>query len=127
MCILVVEDEPLILMVAAHSLEDDGHEVVTASHAPAAVELIEARPGIFTALVTDHNMPPHAMSGANLVVHMRQSYPAIPMILATAMDHLIGMEFRALHHLHVLPKPYEPFALVAMVNDLLGRTEARTS
>ena len=40
MCILCVEDEIFITMVAEDALHDAGHEVVTALDSPAAVKLV---------------------------------------------------------------------------------------
>ena len=47
-CVLVVEDELLILMAAAEYLEGAGHEVMTAGHGLEAIALIEQWPIRFT-------------------------------------------------------------------------------
>ena len=120
MCVLVVEDEPLILMAAAECLEDAGHEVMTAGHGLEAITLIEQWPGKFTFLVTDFHMP-HGVTGAQLVHHMRQSYPNIPMLITTALAGAVTPQFRERHRVELLAKPYDSDSLVAAVRRLLGR------
>ena len=119
MCILLVEDEPLVRMVTAATLTDAEYAVMEAEHGPHAVELIGRHPGHFSALVTDFHMP-HGMTGADLVVHMRQHYPAIPMIIASALTGVIDPAWRRLHHVHLLQKPYSGVALLSLLAGLLA-------
>ena len=44
--VLVVEDEPLIRMGAVSSVEDAGCEALEASHADAAIQILESRSDI---------------------------------------------------------------------------------
>lgn len=119
MCVLVVEDEPLILMSAAECLEDAGHEVMAAGHGLEAITLIERWPARFSVLVTDYHMP-HGVTGGQLVQRMRQSYPDIPMLITTARVDVVTSEFRERHGVEMLAKPYGLNSLVAMVGRLLG-------
>ena len=121
MCVLVAEDEPLILELLVEVLEDAGHEVVTASNAPEALDHISRNPGRFTALVTDLYMPPHEITGADLVTFMRQGYPDIPVIVATATVHALKPEWLADHRVEVLTKPYLPDDLVSKLSGMLGQ------
>ena len=119
MCVLMVEDEPLILMSVAQYLEDAGYEVMTAEHGREALRLIEQSPVRFTILVTDYHMP-HGVTGGQLVQHMRRSYPDIPMLITTALTGEITAEVCKRHGVKVMTKPYDPDILVAMVGWLLG-------
>jgi len=122
-CILVVEDEPLIRMLAAECLEDAGYEVVTAEHGLEAINLIKQWPIRFGILVTDYHMP-HGVTGGQLVQHMRQSYPDIPMLITTALADEVTEEFRKRHGVQMLTKPYNLNGLnglVATVERLRGR------
>ena len=121
MCVLMVEDEPLILMLAAECLEDAGHEVMTAGHGLEAITLIEQWPTRFSMLVTDYHMP-HGVTGGQLVQHMRRSYPDLPMLITTARANAVMVEFRKRHAVEMLAKPYKPNSLVATVERLFGRT-----
>ncbi|MDB5521696.1 MAG: response regulator receiver, partial [Tardiphaga sp.] len=41
--VLIVEDEPLLRMLAAESIEADGYEAVEAGHADDAILILESR------------------------------------------------------------------------------------
>ena len=124
MCVLMVEDEPLILMAVAECLENAGLEVMTAEHGLEAITLIEQWPVKFSILVTDYHMP-HGVTGGQLVQHMRQSYPDIPMLITTAHPDAVTAEFRERHRVEMLFKPYDLSTLVATVGRLLDRTLTR--
>jgi CheY-like chemotaxis protein len=119
MCVLLVEDDPTILLWVSESLRDAGHEVMTAADGPEAFALIEQWPGHFSVLVTDYTMP-RGVTGADIVVRMRESFPAIPMVIATAALGAVSGEFQQRHRVHVLPKPYETQELVTIVGGLLA-------
>jgi CheY-like chemotaxis protein len=105
LCILLVEDEFLIRDLAQQVLEDAGHEVFAAEHGHQAYEFLAIHPGLFTCLVTDYHMP-GAYNGGHVVEHMRLFYPGIPMILASAYLHITTSEWRDLHDVNLLVKPY---------------------
>jgi len=125
-CVLMVEDEPLILMAVAECLESAGHEVMTAEHGLEAITLIEQWPVKFSILVTDYHMP-QGVTGGQLVQQMRQSYPDIPMLITTARPDVVTAEFRERHRVDVLFKPYDLNSLVATVERLLDRTPTEQS
>lgn len=76
--VLVVEDEPLIRMDAADTLEEEGFEVIEAATARAALAILETREGDVAALFTDVDMPGD-MNGLELagIVHARWPHVAI--------------------------------------------------
>lgn len=119
MCILLVEDDPLVRMVTAATLTDADYHVVEAEHGPQAMELIARYPGRFAALITDFHMP-GGMTGAEVVTHMRQSYPAIPMVIASALTGVIDPAWRRLHGVHLLQKPYSAATLLSLLAGLLA-------
>ena len=118
MCILLVEDEFLIREVARFVLEDAGFKVVHAVDGEQACDYLEQFRGRFTCLVTDYHMP-GSVHGGDLINRMRPVYPAIPIILASAFPHATTPEWRRLHAVNLLVKPYEPDDLVKMVRALL--------
>ena len=118
MCVLVVEDEPLILMAVVEYLEDASHKVMAAANGAEALALIEQWPAKFSALVTDYHMP-YGVNGGQLVERMRQNYPDIPMLIVTARADVVTAEFQERHGVEMLAKPYDPDHLVATVERLL--------
>lgn len=118
MCILIAEDEPIILMSTAEWLEDAGFKVMTATDGLHAIDLLEQHPEHFSALVTDFHMP-MGMTGAHVVMHMRPKYPAIPMIITTAITYVVTEGWRLQYGADVLAKPYHPETLVSMLRAAL--------
>lgn len=97
--ILVVDDDPLILMNAVDMLEELGQTVSQASSGIEALELLQAQS--FDLVITDHAMP--QMTGAELIEKIKLAYPQMPIILATGYAELpatTGLQFVR------LPKPY---------------------
>jgi PAS domain S-box-containing protein len=78
--ILVVDDDPLVLMNTAALLEDLGHDVIEADSGAHALDRLAERPDI-ALLITDQAMP--GMTGSQLIETVRRLRPALPIILAT--------------------------------------------
>lgn len=85
LCVLVVDDDPLVLMNTAAMLEDLGHEVVEAISGEQALRVLRRGNGI-DLLITDHVMP--GMMGAELVAAIRSERPDLPIILASGDSEL---------------------------------------
>ena len=121
MCVLFVDDEPLIAMVVEDALRDAGHDVMIAEHAPAAVELLRQYPGRFTALVSDYHMPGE-INGVDLIEHVLKTYPTIPAVVATGRPDVIKADWLSKHGVELLAKPYTPEVLVSLVDRLLHKS-----
>lgn len=77
--ILIVEDEPLILLDVETGLQEAGFEVVAAHNAAEAIAAFDAEPDRFKALVTDIRLGA-GQSGWDLARHLRQAKPTLPVI-----------------------------------------------
>jgi signal transduction histidine kinase/CheY-like chemotaxis protein len=84
--ILVVDDDMLVAMGTMAMLEDLGHSVVTAHSGKEALEKLEM--GGFDLVLTDHAMP--GMTGLELGRKIRESFPEIPVILASGYAEMPG-------------------------------------
>jgi DNA-binding response OmpR family regulator len=80
--ILVVDDEPEMLRVIARGLAGEGHDVATAGDGIDALRV--AADGEFDAAVLDVMLP--GMSGFELARRLKESRPALMVILLTARD-----------------------------------------
>jgi CheY-like chemotaxis protein len=80
LCILVVDDDSLVLANVAAMLEDLGHNVIAAASGASALEKLDSAPGI-ELMLTDQAMP--AMTGLQLIDKVWARRPALPVILAT--------------------------------------------
>ena len=110
--VLVVEDEPLLLMLAVDIVEDAGFEVVTAVNADAAIEILLSRPDIHI-VFTDIDMP-GSMDGLKLAAAIRDRWPPIEIIVTSgkAVPSKADMPARG----HFFSKPYDPERVTQMLH-----------
>lgn len=81
MVILVVEDDALLNFVTCEDLIQLGYEVVSASNADRAIEILEARDDI-RVLFTDIDMP-GSLDGLKLATAVRHRWPPIRVIVTS--------------------------------------------
>jgi CheY-like chemotaxis protein len=79
--VLLVDDEPVIRMVASQGLEDAGFEVVEADCAQAALDILKARSDVGV-LFTDVNMP-GTLDGLELAGLVHELWPDIELVLTS--------------------------------------------
>lgn len=77
--ILVVEDDPLVLMGTVAMIEDLGHDVVEARSGTQALALVECE--AVDAVLTDVTMP--GMTGVELAQELSRRRPHLPVVLVT--------------------------------------------
>lgn len=78
--ILVVDDDPLVLVNTVVMLEELGHSAVEASDAEAALRTLNDTPD-FDLMITDHAMP--GMTGLELVRKLAQDRPNLPVLMVS--------------------------------------------
>ena len=103
--VLLVEDEPLIQMLAVDFLEDAGLKVDTAGTAREALNKLALASGGFAAIIVDLGLPDR--SGDDLAREIRSMHSSLPIVVATgkgAKD--VGEIFRNMKHMVFLGKPY---------------------
>ncbi|WP_407977115.1 response regulator [Brucella pseudogrignonensis] len=82
--ILVVEDEPVLRLVAVGDIEDAGMIALEASNGSQALEILAAQPAI-DFLFTDIDMP-GAVDGVALATIVQRRYPSIKVILVSGLS-----------------------------------------
>ena len=107
-----MDDEPSIRFSLSELLQDEGHEVREAPHAPAALAALEEAPADL--ILSDLSMP--AIDGMQLLEEVRARYPDTLFILLTAY----GDERTAVRALkggayHYVPKPWDNEEIRALV------------
>ena len=116
--VLLVEDEPPLLRLAARALRSAGFEVVTAACAAEALELLESSGTAPAALVSDVVMP--GMDGLALAGQLRARWPGLPVLLVSGYaEAALGRDLAA-EGLRLLAKPYGLSELVAELRALLA-------
>ena len=81
MRLLVVDDEPTLRSVLAQTLEEDGHEVVTAVDGDSALAEFQRQP--FPLVMTDIMMP-GSIDGIELLRRIRELDPGCLVVVMTS-------------------------------------------
>jgi two-component system, response regulator PdtaR len=110
--VLVVEDEPLVLMMAIDIIEEAGFEALSARNADEAIAILESRDDIGI-IFTDINMP-GSMNGLLLAHAVRGRWPPIEIIVTSAKRVESALPDRS----RFLPKPYAPGELSKVMREL---------
>ena len=116
--ILVVDDEPLVRMVAVEILTELGYDVLEADDGPSAMRLLQSHRDICL-LLTDVGLP-NGMNGRQLADAARLGQPNLKVLFITGYA-----ENAVLNHGHlergmqVMTKPFSGEALARRVNDII--------
>jgi CheY-like chemotaxis protein len=116
--ILIVEDEFLLRLDSAETIESAGFEVIEAANADEAIAILQARPDIHV-VFTDIQMP-GSMDGLKLARFVRDRWPPIK-IVATSGRVMVGDNDLPAGSVF-LPKPYRGAEVVATLRELTGAT-----
>jgi DNA-binding NtrC family response regulator len=109
--VLVVEDEPLVRMVAADALADEGIMAWEAANADEALHLLDEHPRIGL-VFTDVNMPGE-MNGLGLAHEVSIRRPDVSLIVTSGAVTIADKDLP--DHGSFLPKPYPTERLVSIV------------
>lgn len=112
--ILLVDDEPLIRMVAAEQLEELGYVVIEAGDAREATKVLEADRRI-DLLLTDVGLP-NGMNGRQLADRARETRPNLPVLFVTGYaENAVLNQGHLLPGMQVLTKPFDMNTLARRV------------
>jgi DNA-binding response OmpR family regulator len=119
--ILIVEDEPALVLTLSDRLRAEGYEVEAADTGD--LGLRRAREGSFDLVLLDVALP--GKSGFDVLRDLRQQKIATPVLMLTArgqvLDRVLGLKLGADDY---LPKPFDMMELVARVEAVLRRRAA---
>jgi two-component system, response regulator PdtaR len=107
--VLIVDDEPLLRMLAVEAVEDAGFISLQAADADEALVLLETNPDV-TLLLTDINMP-GSMDGLALAHAVQKRWPAIKILVVSGQVKLLSSDLPP--NSRFLGKPYHADAMVA--------------
>jgi len=114
--VLVVEDEPLLRMLAVAVLEEAGFLAIEARDADEAAVLLESRADI-ALLFTDIDMP-GSMDGLKLAHAVRIRWPPIKILVVSGKQRLQSSDLPS--NSRFLRKPYQASALVEELRSMVG-------
>lgn len=114
-CVLLVEDEEALGDVTAALLQAHGARVLRASHAEAALRVLEA--GADADIVLSDIVMPGALDGIGLARQLRRDQPGLPVVLITGYSQTALDEAEFL----VLRKPCTPAELLGALQQALAQ------
>jgi DNA-binding NtrC family response regulator len=82
--VAVIDDDPGVLFVVKTFLERLGYQTTHFQSAKAFLDALDVRHQAFDVVVTDLSMP--EMSGIQLVRHLAEHHPTLPVILTSGFD-----------------------------------------
>jgi CheY-like chemotaxis protein len=111
-CVLVVDDQPELLRSTSRTLKRAGHDVLTASDAELAMELVLANPERIGTLVTDVNLP--GQSGPELAHSLREKCRELAVVFVTGTADATDIDSEGARAV-VVKKPFRGEELVSAV------------
>jgi CheY-like chemotaxis protein len=115
--ILVVEDEPLLRLMAVDIVQDAGFEALAATTADEALAILEARADDVRLVFTDIQMP-GSMDGLGLAHAVRDRWPPVELIVTSGRCHIGANELPARGRF--IPKPYDFHVLSQAFQQMAG-------
>jgi CheY-like chemotaxis protein len=109
--VLLVEDELLVQLDLVHWLSEQGLNVLTATTADEAIELLDRHPEI-ALLLTDIQMP-GSMDGIRLAHYVAKRWPPIKIVVLSGRFNTQLCELP--RDCLFIPKPYLPEALLSAI------------
>ena len=113
--VLVVEDEPLMLIDAVDLVTEAGFEAIGAKNADEAIRILESRDDI-RIVFTDVNMP-GSMDGIKLAHAVRDRWPPIEIIVTSGLTVENVQELLPERGIF-FPKPYTPAQVASALKRL---------
>ena len=121
--ILVVEDDPLIQSIVEETLADGGFEIIIASSAENAIELLDLQKVKYRALVTDINMGHDKLDGWDVARRAREINTGVPVVYMTGASSE-DWASKGVPSSILLRKPFAPAQLLTAVSQLLNAGDA---
>lgn len=115
--VLIVEDEPLIREIAVTAIADAGFDVVEASTAQEALDILGQRTDVGV-LFTDVNMP-GSLDGLALARMVHDQWPDIKLVVTSGRP----LPSPTLDDGQFLAKPYSLDLLTQTVREIAAKTE----
>jgi PAS domain S-box-containing protein len=119
--ILLVDDEPLVRMLAVEQLEELGYSVIEAEDGPSAMRVLNSQRHI-SLLITDVGLP-GGMNGRQVADAARVSRPGLEVLFITGYAENAVLNHGHLDQgMHVLTKPFQMDAFARRVKDLIAKS-----
>ena len=124
--ILVVDDEPPILKINAHILEQLGYRVTTENDSLRALACFEKDPSAFDLVLSDVTMP--KLTGDKLATEIMRIRPEMPVILCSGYSRIVNEQSAvSLGVRALIIKPIVKKTLATEIRRILDETKSSTT
>jgi CheY-like chemotaxis protein len=115
--VLIVEDDALVRMDVAETIQRAGYDVIEAANADEAIALLESRSDI-SVVFTDIEMP-GSMDGLKLAHAVRKRWPPVKLIATSGHYHINDSDLPSGGRF--LAKPYAPEQIARTLGEVLAQ------
>ena len=119
--VLLIEDDPLILMDVEATLNEEGFEVVTAESGTRAIKAFDADASRISAVVTDIRLGA-GPNGWDIGHHVREAIPAMPLVYMSG-DSAHEWEAYGVPHSIMVPKPFVDAQIITALATLMNNPD----
>ena len=112
--VLLIEEDPVIRLLASEFIADSGFEVLNAANSDEAIQILESRDDI-RVMFTEINMS-GSMDGLKLAHAVRDRWPPIHIVATTGCRQIAERELPPGSRFFL--KPYNPQQIVRVLEDL---------
>ena len=123
--LLLVEDEPLILLSAEDALRGGGYSVIAVHSAAEAMSIIDEQGALLAGLVTDVRLG-SGPDGWEVARHARSLKIDMPIVYTTG-DSAADWRVQGVPESVVIQKPYAPAQLVTAISELLTKLDTNNA
>lgn len=123
--VLLIEDEPLVLLVAQDALQAGGYKVLPVQLASEALSLLDERIGDLAGLVTDIRLPGDT-DGWDIARHARELKPDLPVVYTTA-DSAGDWPSKGVPNSLVVQKPYAGAQLLTAISTAITKADTNSA
>jgi CheY-like chemotaxis protein len=118
-CVLVVEDEEQVRVLAEGILEEAGYRIVSAATIPEALALLRGDTAV-EAIFTDLQLAENGPGGIELGAEARTIRPKVKVLYTSGQGITDGTKALMVEGSTFLPKPYTPEQLTAAIAGLFA-------
>jgi DNA-binding NtrC family response regulator len=122
---LIVDDEPSIRTYLRAILQRERIQSLEADNAAQALSIIHKLGGRLDLIVSDIKMPGE-MDGIDLAYSVRNSFPALPVLLISGYGDVESVK-QAAANFEFIQKPFVPETILMAVNKVVGSVDAKAS
>ena len=122
---LIVDDEPSIRTYLRAILQRERIQSLEADTAAQALSIIHKLGGRLDLIVCDIKMPGE-MDGIDLAYSVRNSFPALPVLLISGYGDVESVK-QAAANFEFIQKPFVPETILMAVKKMVGAVDARAS